>query len=59
MGLHWGHPDLRSKTEGRNPPASVFLRVESHRLLLGRSKAQRNQETQPRSPSQLTATLRS
>ena len=59
IGSHWGHPDLRGKTEGRNPPASGFLRVEDHRILVGRSKTQRGQGKKPRSPSQLTAKLRS
>ena len=38
-GSHWGHLDLRGKTEGKTPPASGFLRVEGHRLLAARSKA--------------------
>lgn len=54
-GSHWAHPDLRGKTQGREPPASEFPTVEGPRLLVGVSKAQRDQGLQLRSPSQLRA----
>lgn len=49
-GSHWGHPDLRGKTEGRKPLASGFPTVEGHRLLATEVKVQRGQEIQLRSP---------
>lgn len=58
-GSHWGHPDLRGKTEGRKPPASGFPRAEGHRLCIGGSKTQRDQGIQLRSPSQLRDKLKS
>lgn len=58
-GSHEGLPDLGGKTEGRRPPASGFPTVEDHGILDGGSKAQRGQGIYVRSPSQLTAKLKS